>query len=124
MGLNEIRLGVPVPYLADCALRYIVGARKAREIMDAGEFYDPATSLRMCLVDEVFLVGDVVTRSVEKAKMVGAWPREAFAVIKRNRVEEIENRVLAQWKEKERMFVDCWFSDVARKRLREAIEKF
>lgn len=40
MGLNEIKLGVPVPYLADCVLRDIVGTRIAKEITDTGEFYE------------------------------------------------------------------------------------
>jgi enoyl-CoA hydratase/carnithine racemase len=124
MGLNEIKLGVPVPYLIDCVLRYTVGTRYSREIMDTGEFYAPADSLRMGLVDEVLPVGEVMAKAVERARLLGAWPREAFALIKRNRVEEIEQQVLARREEKERSFVDCWYSDEARKRLKEAIEKF
>jgi len=124
MGLNEIKLGVPVPYLIDCVLRYTVGTRYARQIMDTGEFYGPEDSLRMGLVDEVLPVGEVMAKAAERARLLGAWPREAFAMIKRNRVEEIEQRVLAQREEKERLFVDCWYSDEARQRLREAIEKF
>ncbi len=124
MGLNEIKLGVPVPYLVDCVLRYTVGTRYAREIMDTGEFYGPADSLRMGLVDEVLPGGEVMARAVERAGLLGAWPREAFALIKRNRVEDIEQRVLARREEKERLFVDCWYSDEARQRLTNAIEKF
>ena len=124
MGLNEIKLGVPVPYLIDCVLRYTVGTRYARQIMDTGEFYGPEDSLRMGLVDEVLPVGEVMAKAAERARLLGAWPREAFAMIKRNRVEEIEQRVLAQREEKERLFVDCWYSDEARQRLREAIDKF
>lgn len=124
MGLNEIKLGVPVPYLADCALRNIVGTRYARDMMDTGEFYAPAELLRMGLVDEVLPVGDVIARAVEKARLLGTWPRGAFAQIKRNRVEEVEQRVLAQGEEKERLFLDSWYSDEARQRLGEAIEKF
>jgi len=124
MGLNEIKLGVPVPYLVDCVLRYTVGTRYARQIMDTGEFYGPEDSLRMGLVDEVLPVGEVMAKAAERARLLGAWPREAFAMIKRNRVEEIEQRVLAQREEKERLFVDCWYSDEARQRLREAIDKF
>ncbi|MHC4861235.1 MAG: enoyl-CoA hydratase/isomerase family protein [Planctomycetota bacterium] len=45
MGLNEVKLGVPVPYPGDCILRQIVGSRPAREIMEGGEFL-PAEDLR------------------------------------------------------------------------------
>jgi enoyl-CoA hydratase/carnithine racemase len=124
MGLNEIKLGVPVPYLADCVLQGIVGTRCARDMMDTGEFYVPADALRMGLVDAVFPVGDVLPKAVEKARLLGAWPPPAFALIKRNRVEQIEQRVMARREEKERLFVDCWYSEEARQRLKEAIEKF
>jgi len=41
MGPNEIKLGVPIPYPADCILRSLVGTRNAREITDNGDFYEP-----------------------------------------------------------------------------------
>ena len=124
MGLNEIRLGVPVPYLADCVLRHIVGVRYARDIMDIGEFYQPEESLQMGIVDQVLPLEQVLPKSIEKARLLGGSPQEAFAMIKRNRVERVEAQVLARLEEKERFFVDCWYSDEARERLREAMEKF
>ena len=124
MGLNEIKLGVPVPYLADCALQSIVGTRYARDMMDMGDLYAPPDALQMGLVDEVLPVGDVLPRAIEKARLLGAWPPSAFALIKRNRVEDIDQQVLARREEKERLFVDCWYSDEARRRQREAIARF
>jgi len=46
MGLNEIKLGIPVPYPGDCILQHVVGTRNAREIMGTGEFYDPEVLLQ------------------------------------------------------------------------------
>jgi len=40
IGLNEIKLGVPVPYVADCILRKLIGHRLARDVMDSGGFLD------------------------------------------------------------------------------------
>jgi enoyl-CoA hydratase/carnithine racemase len=124
MGLNEIRLGVPVPYLADCVLRHIVGVRYARDITDIGEFYQPEESLQMGIVDQVLPLEQVLPKSIEKARLLGGSPQEAFAMIKRNRVERVEAQVLTRLEEKERFFVDRWYSDEARERLREAMEKF
>ena len=124
MGLNEIRLGVPVPYLADCILRHVVGVRYAREITDTGEFYQPEESLQMGIVDQVLPLEQVLPKSVEKARLLGALPQEPFAMIKRNRVERVEAQVLTRLEEKERFFVDRWYSDEARERLREAMERF
>jgi len=45
-------------------------------------------------------------------------------MIKRNRVEPVEAQVLAHLEQRERFFVECWYSDEARERLQEAMEKF
>jgi len=124
MGLNEIKLGVPVPYLVDCVLRRVVGVRHAREITDTGEFYLPDKLLHMGMVDQVLPLEQVLKKSIEKATSLGAVPPEPFAMIKRNRVEPVEAQVLARLEERERFFVECWYSDAARERLREAMEKF
>jgi enoyl-CoA hydratase/carnithine racemase len=124
MGLNEIKLGVPVPYPADCILRQIVGFRNAREIMDTGEFYQPEKLLQMGVVDQVLPQEHVLTQSIEKARLLSAMPQHAFDMIKRNRVEMIKLEVLSKLQEKEQFFLECWYSDETRKRLREAMAKF
>lgn len=124
MGLNEIKLGVPVPYPADCILRRLVGVRWASEIMETGEFYQPAESLEMGMVDRVLPQDEVLPTAIEKAQHLGSMPHEAYGMIKRSRTEIVEDEVLARWQEKENLFLDCWYSDEARRRLREAMEKF
>ncbi|UCG92269.1 MAG: enoyl-CoA hydratase/isomerase family protein, partial [candidate division WOR-3 bacterium] len=105
MGLNEIKLGVPVPYLADCILRQIVGYRNAREIMDTGEFYEPENLLQLGIADMVLPVEQVLAQSIEKAKLLGSMPHNAFAMIKGNRVEMVlpVEQVLAQSIEKAKL---------------------
>ncbi|MGB3479822.1 MAG: enoyl-CoA hydratase/isomerase family protein [bacterium] len=124
MGLNEIKLGVPVPYLTDCVLRQVVGFRNAREIMDTGEFYEPEKLFQMGMVDQILPLDQLLVKSIEKAKLLGALSQDAFAMIKRNRVEMVEAQVLTKLKEKEKFFLKCWYSDETRKRLKAAIAKF
>jgi enoyl-CoA hydratase/carnithine racemase len=124
MGLNEIKLGVPVPYVADCVLRSIVGDRNARDIMVSGDFYRPEQSLQMGLVDGVLPLENVLTESIAKATTMASLPQKAFELIKLNRVETITAQILAHLKEKEHLFHACWYSDYARKQLKEAIGKF
>lgn len=124
MGLNEIRLGVPVPYLADCVLRNLVGARAARDVVDSGDFYEPEKAFQLGMVDQILLLEQVLPASIHKAEETGSSPGEAFAMIKRNRVEMVEAQILARLKEKQQLFVDRWYSDEARERLRAAMEKF
>lgn len=124
MGLNEVKLGVPVPYLADRILHALVGTRHAREIMETGEFYGPEEGFLMGLVDEVLPPDQVVDQAIEKAEQMGALPAAAYAMIKRNRVEDIEIQVLARTEQQEQGMLDCWFSGEARERLRQAMTKF
>jgi enoyl-CoA hydratase/carnithine racemase len=124
IGLNEIKLGAPLPYVVDCLLPALVGGRYAREIMESGDFYAPDAALRMGLADAVLPLDQVLSASVEKAKALGAMPEQAFAIIKGNRTEAIERQIAARLEEQERRFVECWYSAAARERLKEAAAKF
>jgi len=124
MGLNEVKLGVPVPYPADRILRQIVGAGNARTIMECGDFYGPETLREMGVVDEVLSEETLLPRSIEKASSLGKHPHPAFGMIKRNRTEEVEAKILKNREEKERFFVECWYSREVRERLKEAMKKF
>lgn len=124
MGLNEIKLGVPVPYPADCILRQLVGSRIAREMLDGGDFYEPQALLRMGMVDEIFPLEKVLDEALEKTGRLASLPPRAFQMIKRNRVETLEKHIKKYLMEKEEIFIDCWYSVEARQRLKEAMKKF
>lgn len=124
MGLNEIKLGVPVPYPADRILQRLTGWSMAREVMDGGEFYGGMELLARGLVDQVLLPEKVLSAAVEKAAALGAPSFEAFALIKRNRTEPIKVSILANLDERERRFVERWYSPQARELLKEAMKKF
>lgn len=124
MGLNEVKLGVPVPYLADLILRDLAGSRYAREILETGEFFPSDQLLEMGLVDGVVPPGEVLPQALERARLLGTMPGDGFQAIKRNRVEDIVARASEREQEWEDFFVDCWYSPETRQQLKEAIEKF
>ena len=124
MGLNEIKLGLPVPYLIDCVLRDLVGVQNAREIIEMGEFHRSKESLQLGMVDEVMALGEVMGKATEKAAQLGEMPQMAYETIKRNRVEGVEGEILTKWEERKREFVKCWYSEETRERLRAAMEMF
>lgn len=124
MGLNEIKLGVPVPYAADCILRELVGFHYAREILDMGEFYRPEELFEMGMVDELLPLKEVLAKSIEKARTLGSLPQEPFITIKGNRTERVVAQITKHLKKKEEIFLKQWFSEEARQRLKEAMEKF
>jgi enoyl-CoA hydratase/carnithine racemase len=124
MGLNEIKLGLPVPYPADCILTQLVGPQTAREMVYTGEFYAPDELIQLGLVDQVLPVKDVLLKSIEKAKSLGAMPHTAFSIIKRNRVELVEAQIKFKLAEKEQIFIERWQAEDTQKLLKEAIKKF
>ncbi|MCX5858596.1 MAG: enoyl-CoA hydratase/isomerase family protein [Proteobacteria bacterium] len=124
MGLNEVKLGVPVPYVTDRILHQIVGTRKAREILESGDFYLPPVLLEMGLVDRVLPAGEVLPRAVEKIAALGALPPPAFAEIKKNRTEKVVEQILRHREEKDKIFLDLWYAPETRERIKQAMENF
>jgi enoyl-CoA hydratase/carnithine racemase len=124
MGLNEVKLGVAVPYPAACVLPHIVGYRNAREMMYTGNFYTPEESYSMGLVDEVVPLEHVRSRSIEKATVLSAGSTQAIAQIKWGLVEPIRTQIERHIQEKEGYFIDRWYADDTRKNLKQAMEKF
>jgi enoyl-CoA hydratase/carnithine racemase len=124
MGFNVLRLGLPVPYLVGKVLQRTVGTRAARDIVDTGEFHPSEQLLQMGMVDGVLLQKDVIPHSIEKAHTLGGLPQKAFAITKGNRTEWIEQQVIERLSEKELFFVECFFSDEARRLMKKAMEKF
>jgi len=123
MGFNVVRLGIPVPYTVMCILQNIVGYRTARDIADSGEFYPSKNLLRMGMVDCVLPLEEVVPKAIEKAQLLGRLPQNAFAITKRDRTESIKAQILARLKEKEELFIECWYSEEGRRLLGEAMER-
>jgi len=124
MGLNEIKLGVPIPYLASSILQSIVGAREARHVEEFGEFYEAELLLKKGLVDEVAPQEEVMSRAREMGETLGSMPPEAYQRIKESRVEEVEKRIRTNWEKRQQAFVEMWYSEEARRRLRDAMERF
>jgi enoyl-CoA hydratase/carnithine racemase len=124
IGLNEIKLGVPVPYLADLMLRQIASGPTARRMLDEGNFVVTEDAERLGLVNEVEPPENTEARAIRKARELGALPGPAWAAIKANRVESIQQPYEAAARRKNEIFLDCWFSDQAQELLKEASRKF
>jgi len=124
MGLNEVKLGLPVPYLPDRLLHALTGVCKAREIMESGKFYPSNEALEMGMADKILPIENVVKAAIEHADSLGSLPKVGYGMIKQNRVEVIEEQVMARQDKKEASFIESWYSDEARRCLNEAMKKF
>jgi len=124
LGLNEIKLGVPVPHLADLMLRLIVAERAATDIVYRGEFVTAADAGKIGLIDEICTPDTLEARAFEKVVELAALPASAFAQIKDSRVAEVRAKFKANHPAKMKGFLDCWFDPAVRPLLAEAAKKF
>jgi Delta3-Delta2-enoyl-CoA isomerase len=75
MGLNEVQVGLFPGPLIQGAFRRLVGGHSA-QLLTRGALIDPATALRVGLVDELVEPARVIDRALELARELCALPRE------------------------------------------------
>jgi enoyl-CoA hydratase/carnithine racemase len=83
IGLNEVRVGLPIPPVIFHALRRQVGERHAERLGVAGLLVTAAEALAIDLVDELVPVEAVVPRAVEWCRGLLALPPGAMAETRR-----------------------------------------
>lgn len=124
IGLNEVRLGLPAPYLADLMLRQVVGDRHATGMLYHGGFITFQNAKDIGLIDVICSPETVEEEAVKKITELAALPASGFAAIKANRVEATQLRYQENYRSKNDEFLDCWFSDSVQALLKEAAKKF
>lgn len=122
LGLNEVQVGLyPGPVIAG-AFRRLVGGHAA-QLLARGALIDPATALRVGLVDEVCEPGRCQSRALELAREFASLPREPML-----RTRELARQDLrelfgapAEASRLAREFAEAgaetWFSPVTQERL-------
>ena len=123
-ALNEIQIGVPVPYIADQILRQLVGDRAATEIMYTGALLPAEKALAINFLDGLVAPEELLKEALSKARTLGRLPRQAFQRIKTNRTNEIAARGLEKLEEDIGTFLTMWYNEEARNLLKEALKKF
>ena len=124
IGVNESKLGVPITYLAHCLLRQLVGERHAREGVSSGTLYTPEEALQIGMVDGVFPCATVISAAIQKTRALGEMPGDAFAENKRLGVQTTESQVRSYLDEEITLFLEQWYSPVARQHLGDSLAKF
>lgn len=124
IGLNELKLGLPVPYLADMMLRHTIGNRYAAQLIYSGEFMSFSDAKAIGLIDAIGLPEELEDFTMQRLSQIASYHNPAFSAVKTNKVEEIKRRYEDNHKSKNDIFLDCWFSDSVQKILREASMKF
>jgi enoyl-CoA hydratase/carnithine racemase len=128
MGLNEVQVGLfPGPVIHG-AFRRLTGGHGA-QLLARGALVDPATALRVGLVDELCEAMQVASRALDVAREYCALPREPMlrtrALTRRDLVDLFGNPGHALMKEREfaALGADMWFAPATQELLRSMFRK-
>jgi len=124
IGLNEIKLGLPVPYLADRMLRKIVSDRAAKAVEYEGELMMPEEAKIIGLVDEVLPNEEVEKKAIEKIAEIPSQNLFGIKVMKQCRGAELRTQFLSERGSINEAFMDCWFHPSVQSLLKEASKTF
>ncbi len=124
IGFNEVKIGVPVPYIADLMLRQVIGDRYATDMMFSGKFVEPEEAKAIGLVDDVFDSENLEEKAVAKIAELAALPPYGIRIVKNNRIEAVRSRYEEMGRADADRFLDCWFDPAVRELLSEAAKKF
>ncbi|MEX1025234.1 MAG: enoyl-CoA hydratase/isomerase family protein [Planctomycetota bacterium] len=73
MGLNEVAVGLHMPWVIHEAARFVAGSRNAQRISTTGKLWSAEEALALGLVDELAAEEDVLERALD-------WAREQLAL--------------------------------------------
>jgi enoyl-CoA hydratase/carnithine racemase len=123
MGLNEVQLGIGLPYLVLETLRAQVPAPSLFPIAQEGRLFSPEEALAVGLLHEVVPADRLEQRAVSRAMELGTLPSSAYAAVKQGlrsavaaRIRELQEQDAGRW-------TQLWASDEGRERRRRAIER-
>ncbi|HVR09879.1 MAG TPA: enoyl-CoA hydratase/isomerase family protein, partial [Thermoanaerobaculia bacterium] len=122
IGLNEVRVGLPMPPVILAAMRRLVGPRLAERMCVSGALVSPAEAARIGLVDEVAPPERVVERAVAMAAELAALPGAAMAATRRLARADLVAMFDAAGAEMESV-LDSWFSAEAQATMRALVER-
>lgn len=123
IGLNEVRIGIPVPALvAELAVR-AVGPRAGETLCVSGKLLSPAEAIEIGFVDELAPVGEVVAVARRWCEQIVEAPPQALAdtrsVLRRDLIETIRTHR----EEDSSRLADLWFQPELRGAMRDLMAR-
>ena len=123
IGLNEVRVGLPLPPVILAAMRRQVGPRLAERMCASGALVTPEEALRIGLVDELAPPAQVVERAIAVARDLAALPRAAMSETRRRARADLVALFDGVAGAEVPALLDSWFSAEAQTTMRDVVEK-
>lgn len=123
-GLNEIKIGVPVPYLTSLVVHAITSPKHAKEMLYTGEFVPFSKGYEIGIIDKTVPSEELYEEAQEKISQLAQHNSSTFIAMKNNQIEKIQELYLKNKDVKNQEFIDCWFEPQVRELLTEASKRF
>jgi len=123
IGLNEIRVGVPLPFGVALILRDSVPAARLEEVGLFGRNYSGDDAIAAGLAHEIHVAEGFEAHCLERLEQLASRDARAFAVTKRYLRSATVERIRAHEASVTHEFLDSWFSPGTRERLRRIVEQ-
>lgn len=123
MGLNEVQVGLVVPWPIQAAFVRLLGARQAEQLLVAGALVNPDAALAAGFVDEVVAADAVIERAVKWLEQMAALPRHAMLQTRRFLRAEYAKPFASVRDDDVEAMLDGWFSAATQRNLRAVLER-
>lgn len=123
IGLNEVRVGLPVPEVILAALRRQVGARNAEYLAVGGRMLAPQGALEIGLIDRVVPLEDVLPATLEWARELIGLPPRAMRETRANTRADLIAIFDNIGPDDAALMAERWMSDETQQTMRAVVEK-
>ena len=123
IGLNEIRLGLPLPQAGLEIARAELSPGAWAEVVYGGGLHGSEDAVRLGLAHEVCDSEELLSRAIDKARMWGQQSRVAFHRMKAGLRDRVLVKIRENHEAHQREWVNLWFSPAAQNRLEKASER-
>ena len=123
IGLNEVDVGLTVPYGIGMVFQYVVGNRNAEELLLKAKLISPDEALRVGLVDELCPPETLLDTTLERIAVASDLYSPQQTKTKQILREQTLNIVQQNFDRDAQLILDSWFSESGQQRLENLYNK-
>ena len=123
IGLNEVDVGLTVPYGIGMVFQYVVGNRNAEDLLLKAKLISPEQALRVGLVDELCEPETLLETTLERIAVASGLYSPQQTKTKQILREQTLNVVQQNFDRDAQLILDSWFSESGQRRLEALFNK-
>jgi enoyl-CoA hydratase len=123
VGVTELPVGVPFPWLALEVVRTVAGERLCRQMVYTGGLHAAPEAHAAGLVDELVPAERLEERALEVARRMAKIPKDSFRLVKRQLWEPVLRRADREEEEHDREVTEVWKSPAIHRAIRLFLER-